>query len=39
MNVDNVTLVWAIILLGFSLMGVMIALIYYGSRNTKNSKH
>lgn len=38
MTVDNVTIVWAMIILSFGLMGVMIAFIYYGSRNSKNSK-
>ena len=32
MNVDNVTIFWALLLVGLSFMGAMIAFMYYSSK-------
>jgi len=38
MNIDNVTIFWALFLVGVSLMGAMIAFMYFASKKTKRKK-
>jgi len=35
MNVDNVTIFWAIVLAGLSFMGAMIAFLYFSSKKSR----
>jgi len=36
--IDNVTIFWALVLTGFSFMGMMIAFMYWGDKVSRSGK-